>query len=151
MLLSTVRRCQAGKFSSSASAQSMLTFRVWSRKIASDDFRSASEGGRISLQEVKRSIMYIHMFAFRFKSGVTSEQKNHCVTEIRKLKDEIKEVQESWVGLNISPRGQGYELGGSMKFADAAAFERYNAHPVHQKLLGWLIPLIDPIEVDFSL
>jgi hypothetical protein len=95
--------------------------------------------------------MYIHMFAFRFKSGVTSEQKNHCVTEIRKLKDEIKEVQESWVGLNISPRGQGYELGGSMKFADAAAFERYNAHPVHQRLLGWLIPLIDPIEVDFSL
>lgn len=95
--------------------------------------------------------MYIHMFAFRFKNGVTAEQKNHCVTEIRKLKDEIKEVQESWVGLNISPRGQGYELGGSMKFADAAAFERYNAHPVHQKLLGWLIPLIDPIEVDFSL
>jgi hypothetical protein len=97
------------------------------------------------------AIMYIHMFAFRFKNGVTSEQKNHCVTEIRKLKDEIKEVQESWVGLNISPRGQGYELGGSMKFADAAAFERYNAHPVHQKLLGWLIPLIEPIEVDFSL
>ena len=95
--------------------------------------------------------MYIHMFAFRFKQGVTSEQKNHCVTEIRKLKDDIKEVQESWVGLNISPRGQGYELGGSMKFADAAAFERYNAHPVHQKLLGWLIPLIEPIEVDFSL
>src|SRR5579871_581453 len=96
-------------------------------------------------------IMYIHMFAFRFKTGVTSDQKNHCVTEIRKLEDEIKEVQESWVGLNISPRGQGYELGGSMKFADAAAFERYNAHPVHQKLLGWLIPLIEPIEVDFSL
>ena len=95
--------------------------------------------------------MYIQMFAFRFKNGVTGEQKNHCVTEIRKLKDEIKEVQESWVGLNTSPRGQGYELGGSMKFADAAAFERYNAHPVHQKLLGWLIPLIEPIEVDFSL
>lgn len=97
------------------------------------------------------SIMYIHMFAFRFKSGVTSEQKNHCVSEIRKLKDEIQEVQESWVGLNISPRGQGYELGGSMKFADAAAFERYNSHAVHQKLLGWLIPLIEPIEVDFSM
>ncbi|HEX4380394.1 MAG TPA: Dabb family protein [Candidatus Acidoferrum sp.] len=95
--------------------------------------------------------MYIHMFAFRFKHGVTSEQKNLCVTEIRKLKDEIKEVQESWIGLNISPRGQGFELGGSMKFADAAAFERYNAHPVHQKLLGWLVPLIDPIEVDFAL
>jgi len=95
--------------------------------------------------------MYIHMFAFLFKPGVTTEKKSYCVSEIRKLKDEINEVQESWVGLNISPRGQGYELGGSMKFENAAAFERYNAHPVHQELLGWLIPLIDPIEVDFTL
>jgi hypothetical protein len=95
--------------------------------------------------------MYIHMFAFRFKPGVTTEKKSYCVSEIRKLKDEINEVQESWVGLNISPRGQGYELGGSLKFENAAAFERYNAHPVHQELLGWLIPLIDPIEVDFTL
>jgi hypothetical protein len=36
-----------------------------------------------------------------------------------------------------------------MKFADSAACERYNAHPVHQKLLVWLLPLIEPIEVDF--
>lgn len=95
--------------------------------------------------------MFIHMFAFRFKSGVTSEQKNHIVSEIRKLKDGIPELLEAYVGLNVSPRAQGYELGGSMKFADAAAFERYNAHPVHQKLLSWLVPLIEPIEVDFPL
>jgi len=53
------------------------------------------------------------------------------------------------VGLNVSPRGQGYELGGAMKFADAASCEKYNQHPVHQKLLVWLLPLIEPIEVDF--
>jgi hypothetical protein len=128
-----------------------LTFGAWSRKIAGDDFWICESRRLEFISRGGGAIMYIHMFAFRFKNGVTSEQKNHCVTEIRKLKDEIKEVQESWVGLNISPRGQGYELGGSMKFADAAAFERYNAHPVHQKLLGWLIPLIEPIEVDFSL
>jgi hypothetical protein len=95
--------------------------------------------------------MFIHMFAFRFKSGVTTDQKNHIVSEIRKLKDGIPELQEAYVGLNVSPRAQGYELGGSMKFADAAAFERYNAHPVHQKLLSWLVPLVEPIEVDFPL
>jgi hypothetical protein len=95
--------------------------------------------------------MFIHMFAFRFQSGVTGEQKDHVVAEIRKLKDEIPELLEAWVGLNVSPRGQGYELGGTMKFADAAACERYNHHPVHQKLLVWLLPLIEPIEVDFPL
>lgn len=93
--------------------------------------------------------MFIHMFAFRFKPGVTGAQKDHVVAEIRKLKEEISEVLESWVGLNVSPRGQGYELGGAMKFADAASCEKYNQHPVHQKLLVWLLPLIEPIEVDF--
>lgn len=93
--------------------------------------------------------MYVHMFAFRFKAGVTEEQKERIVAEIRKLKREIPEVLESWVGRNDSPRGQGYELGGVMKFADMAACERYGAHPAHQKLLSWLMPLIEPIEVDF--
>jgi hypothetical protein len=94
--------------------------------------------------------MFIHMFAFRFKPGVTDAQKGRVLSEIRKLKEQISEVQESWVGMNVSPRGQGYEFGGAMKFADAAACERYNNHPVHQQLLSWLIPLVEPIEVDFA-
>jgi Stress responsive A/B Barrel Domain len=94
--------------------------------------------------------MYIHMFAFRFKPGVTKEQKNKIVAAIEALQDDIPEVQEAWVGLNESPRGQGYELGGVMEFADKAACERYGAHPVHQQLLSWLMPLIEPIEVDFT-
>ncbi len=93
--------------------------------------------------------MYIHMFAFRFKAGVTEEQKERVVTEIGKLQSQIPQVLESWVGRNDSPRGQGYELGGVMKFADKAACEAYGEHPVHQKLLVWLMPLIEPIEVDF--
>ena len=94
--------------------------------------------------------MYIHMFAFRFKPGVTDEQKDRIVAAIRKLQDEVPGILETWVGRNDSPRGQGYELGGVMKFADKAACEAYGAHPVHQKLLGWLMPLIEPIEVDFN-
>lgn len=93
--------------------------------------------------------MYVHMFAFRFKAEVTEQQKERVVAEIRKLQSEIPFVLESWVGMNDSPRGAGYEFGGVMKFADKAACEKYGAHPVHQKLLSWLMPLIEPIEVDF--
>jgi hypothetical protein len=93
--------------------------------------------------------MYIHMFAFRFKPGVTEEKRDEIVAAIRALQREIPEVLETWVGRNESSRGEGYELGGVMKFADAAACERYGAHPVHQQLLSWLLPLIEPIEVDF--
>ena len=93
--------------------------------------------------------MYIHMFAFRFKPGVTQEKKKFIVTEIQNLQSQIPEILEAWVGLNDSPRGVGYELGGAMKFADKTAMDAYGSHPVHQKLLGWLMPLIEPIEVDF--
>jgi hypothetical protein len=37
-----------------------------------------------------------------------------------------------------------------MKFPDRAAFESYNVHPVHQALVAWLMPLIEPLEVDFQ-
>ena len=93
--------------------------------------------------------MLIHMFAFRVKPGVTEAQKERMLREIGELKRHIPQVLESHVGKNVSPRGQGYIIGGVMKFADQAALEAYNAHPVHQDLLKWLLPLIEPIEVDF--
>jgi hypothetical protein len=93
--------------------------------------------------------MFIHMFAFRLKPGVTGAQQDRMISEIGALKDHIPLVLESYVGKNISPRGQGFVIGGVMKFTDQAALESYNAHPVHQALLKWLLPLIDAIEVDF--
>lgn len=94
--------------------------------------------------------MIIHTFAFRWKPGVTDEQKLRVQTEIRALQGQIPGLLETHVGANFSPRSQGYELGGVMKFTDRAALDAYNPHPVHQKLLSWLLPLIDPVEVDFE-
>jgi hypothetical protein len=37
-----------------------------------------------------------------------------------------------------------------MKFVDRAPFDAYGLHPSHQALLSWLIPLIDPPELDFE-
>jgi len=102
------------------------------------------------LSEVLELSMYIHMFAFRWKPGVTEEQKERVMAEIRGLQGRIPGLLETAVGVNISPRGQGYELGGVMKFADKASLDSYGPHPVHQKLVGWLRPLIEPVEVDFE-
>jgi hypothetical protein len=93
--------------------------------------------------------MFIHMFAFRLKPGVTEAQQDRMIREISALQSHIPSVLESYVGRNVSPRGQGYVIGGVMKFESQAALDSYNAHPVHQDLLKWLLPLIDPIEVDF--
>lgn len=94
--------------------------------------------------------MCIHMFAFRWKPGVSEEQKEHVISDIRKLQGQIPGLLETFVGRNFSPHGQGHELGGVMKFADRAALDAYGPHPVHQQLLSWLMPLIEPLEVDFT-
>jgi len=94
--------------------------------------------------------MVIHTFSFRWKPGVTDEQRHRVIAAIRDLQGRIPGVEETWVGTNFSPRSQGYELGGVMKFTTRAALEAYNQHPVHQELLSWLMPLIEPLEVDFE-
>jgi hypothetical protein len=94
--------------------------------------------------------MIVHTFLFRWKPEVDEAQKQRAIQEIQSLQGQIPGLDETLVGANISPRSQGYELGGVMKFSDRAAYEAYNDHPVHQKLLTWLMPLIDPVEVDFE-
>lgn len=94
--------------------------------------------------------MVIHTFAFRWKSGVTPDQKQKVIVEIRKLQGQIPGLLETWIGENFSPRSQGYALGGVMKFESRAALEAYTPHPVHQELLVWLMPLIEAVEVDFE-
>jgi hypothetical protein len=94
--------------------------------------------------------MIVHTFAFRWKPGVTDEQKGKVVSAIRALQGQIPGLLATHVGANISPRSHSYELGGVMFFHDGAALEAYNTHPLHEELLSWLLPLIDPLEVDFE-
>ena len=94
--------------------------------------------------------MVIHTFAFRWKPGVTEEQRQRAIAAIRNLQGRIPGIEETRVGVNFSPRSQGYALGGVMKFSSRQALEAYSTHPVHQELLSWLMPLIDPVEVDFE-
>jgi hypothetical protein len=94
--------------------------------------------------------MIVHMFAFRFKPEVTEEQKQRVLHGVRGLQGQIPGLLETSAGFNFSPRSQGYGFGGAMKFADETALAAYTSHPVHLELVSWLMPLIDPIEVDFE-
>lgn len=94
--------------------------------------------------------MIIHTFGFRWKPGVTPAQRAESIKIIRALQGQIPGLLQTWVGENISPRSQGYELGGVMQFTDRAALDAYGDHPAHQRVLVFLRPLIDAIEIDFE-
>ena len=70
--------------------------------------------------------------------------------EIRAFQGQIPGLMDVSVGENVSPRGQGYTFAGVMRFRDRAACDAYSSHPLHLALLKWLIPLIDPVELDFE-
>lgn len=94
--------------------------------------------------------MVIHTFAFRWKPGVTEEQRQRVIAAIQDLQGRIPGLEATWVGVNFSPRSQGYALGGVMQFSSREALQAYGSHPAHQALLHWLMPLIEPLEVDFE-
>jgi hypothetical protein len=95
-------------------------------------------------------MVVIHTFAFRWKPSATDAQKQRAIHDIRALQGKIPGLLESHVGLNFSSNSLGYQLGGMMKFTDRSALVAYGEHPVHKDLLSWLLPLIDPMEVDFE-
>jgi hypothetical protein len=94
--------------------------------------------------------MFIHIFGFHWKQQATEADKARATNEILAFRGVIPGLIEAHVGPNLSPRGQGYTFAGMMKFTDKAACDAYSTHPAHLALLGWLVPLIDPVELDFE-
>jgi len=94
--------------------------------------------------------MFIHIFGFRWKPQATDADKARVAGEILAFRSVIPGLIEVHVGPNLSPRGQGYTFAGMMKFTDKAACDAYSRHPAHLALLEWLLPLIEPVELDFE-
>ncbi len=96
--------------------------------------------------------MYIHTFLFQWQPEATTELKERAAREIRGLQGQIPGLLETSYNANISPRSQGFTHGGVMKFRDVASLEAYSTHPVHEKLVHWLRPLLKvAAELDYEM
>lgn len=94
--------------------------------------------------------MFIHIFGFRWKPAATEDDKLRARKEILAFRAVIPGLVAVNVGRNLSERSQGYEFCGLMTFTSKDAFDAYFTHPAHRALLEWLVPLIDPVELDFQ-
>jgi hypothetical protein len=94
--------------------------------------------------------VFIHIFGFRWKEHASEEHKARAAREIRAFQGQIPGLIDVAVGHNLSPRAQGYSFAGLMRFTDRAACDAYATDPSHLALLEWLVPLIDPVELDFE-
>jgi hypothetical protein len=94
--------------------------------------------------------MFIHIFGFRWKEHATDAEKQRAAQQIRAFQGQIPGLIDVSVGENLSPRGRGYTFAGLMRFTDRPACDAYTVHPAHVALLEWLVPLIEPVELDFE-
>jgi len=98
----------------------------------------------------KEETVFIHISRFHWKASATDAEKVRAAGEIRAFQGVIPGLIDVAVGENLSPRGQGYTFAGLMRFVDRAACDAYATHPAHLALLEWLVPLIEPVELDFE-
>lgn len=94
--------------------------------------------------------MFIHIFGFHWKPQATRVDQEQALEAILAFRGVVPGLLEVYAGRNVSPRGAGYTFAGMMKFKDKAAADAYNTHPAHMALKQWLMPLIDPVELDFE-
>lgn len=92
--------------------------------------------------------MLIHIFGFRWKESASVDDRDRAIAEISAFRGKIDGLTELHVGANVAARSLGYETAGVMKFTDVDAYDAYNTHPLHLALLSWLLPLIEPVELD---
>ena len=94
--------------------------------------------------------MFVHVFAFRWKGGVSAERREAALADIAAFKGVVSGLRDCFIGNNVSANSPDFTTTGVMIFDGKAEFDAYVGHPAHLALLEWLADLIDPIELDFE-
>jgi len=91
-----------------------------------------------------------HTVVFRLVHPEESEDESRFLEAAAGLAA-IPGVERFELLLEVSPKNS-YRFGISMEFADRAAYERYNAHPEHERFVRerWLAEVDDFLEIDYA-
>jgi len=90
-----------------------------------------------------------HQVLFDLKSGPQSEATERFLRDGRTQLTSIPGVGDFSVFRQVSPKND-YQFGFSMEFADEAAYQVYNAHPVHTAFVRerWQTEVSRFLEID---
>ena len=96
--------------------------------------------------------MIEHLVLFKLKPAVDQGVADQLIAALRGLKAKIPSVVDLSAGKNFSPRAQGFEIGLTVRFKDAAGLEAYAVHPEHNAVVAGLVKpnATDVIAVDYE-
>jgi hypothetical protein len=75
--------------------------------------------------------VFRHLVMFRFKPGVSDDQRAAALAALQALPSQIPEIQGYHVGLDLGLRDGNFEMGVAAVFADEDGWRSYLAHPAH--------------------
>jgi hypothetical protein len=79
-----------------------------------------------------------------------AKHRLRAAEEVRTFHGVVPGLLTLSVGDNLAAKNGGYDFGGCLGFADESAYNAYCNHPLHERLLEWLVPLIDAVELDLT-
>jgi hypothetical protein len=93
----------------------------------------------------------IHSVIFNLKHAKGSEEETRFIEDGRAILSSIPVVRNFKVYRQTSPKND-FAFGFSMAFDDAADFEAYNVHPMHEKFVKerWEAEVEDFLEIDYQ-
>ncbi|MGB3338972.1 MAG: Dabb family protein [Devosia sp.] len=89
--------------------------------------------------------MIRHCVFFKFRSGVSADERAEIYAGLNALVGEIEGLLSAEFGPNVSPEGlgQGFNDGFIMHFVDEAARDRYLPHPAHKAAGSKLVAALE--------
>ena len=97
--------------------------------------------------------MIEHIVLFKWQPDASPEAIASVMDGLKGLKAKIPEIIDLSCGDNFSERGQGFQHGLVVRFADTEALKSYQAHPAHQEVVEQLIKpiLTEILAVDYEI
>ncbi len=78
--------------------------------------------------------MVTHIALFRWKENITHNEISRIMTDIKKLKNKIKDVIDINCGTNFSKWNEGYTHAVVVKVKNRKALDNYRNHPKHKPI-----------------
>jgi hypothetical protein len=94
----------------------------------------------------------VHSVIFNLKHPQGSEAEARFLEDGRTILSSIPVVNHFNVYRQVSPKND-YAFGFSMEFSNAADYEAYNVHPLHEKFVNerWVVEVERFLEIDYQI
>ena len=95
--------------------------------------------------------MIKHILLFKFKQGVSEEDKNRGIEMLRALREKVPEIREWEVGVQREKSDKFYDFAQVSSFENIEAIECFGKNPEHEKVRAYLKKRADWVKVDYDL